>query len=52
MASVFSSAVNGDAVVEDAAPSGSSGEYKMIVGQAVSATEVFVRPFTDDVAAQ
>ena len=38
--------------VADAAPAATSGDYKWIIGRAVSAVTIFVAPFTDDFAAQ
>lgn len=38
--------------IADAAPAASSGDYKWIVGRAVTATTILVAPFTDDFAAQ
>ena len=38
--------------VADAAPAGASGDYKWIIGRAISATTILVGPFTDDSAAQ
>ena len=38
--------------VADAAPAAGSGDYKWIVGRAISSVTIFVAPFTDDLAAQ
>lgn len=47
---VFASVTAG--AVADAAPAGASGDYKWIVGWAISAETIFVDPYTDDFAAQ
>ena len=46
---VYSSTTAG--AVADASPAGSSGDYRWIVGYAVSATGIYVMPFTDNFAA-
>lgn len=38
--------------IADAAPAGSSGDYLWIAGINFSATEIFLNPFTTDLAAQ
>lgn len=49
-ADVFASTTAGD--ISDAAPAAASGDFKWIIGYAWSATDIFVQPFTDDLAAQ
>lgn len=38
--------------VADSAPAGASGNFKWIIGIAISQTDLLVNPFTDDLAAQ
>jgi hypothetical protein len=38
--------------IEDTAPAGASADFRWVVGWALSATAIFVNPFSDDVAAQ
>lgn len=49
-AQFFASVTPGE--IEDTAPAGASGDFRWIIGWAMSATSLFVDPYTDDAAAQ
>lgn len=49
-ADVFASTTPG--AIEDTAPAGASGDFVWVIGHARSASVIFVKPYTYDIAAQ